>query len=86
MTLLQGSYGLLVLLLDLRECLIPALVEVLVLHQVSLLYFLSLTSLIIHQLLSAAIVILHFQLLNTVLRHLSLYILAFHLTLFAMLL
>lgn len=57
--LLEGADRLLVLLLDLREGLIPALVEVLVLHQVRLLDLLPLAGLVVHQLLSAAIVILN---------------------------
>ena len=47
-TLFKGADGLLVLLLDLNEGLVPSLVEVLVLHQVSLLDFFSLTGLIVY--------------------------------------
>lgn len=86
MALLKGSNCLLVLLLDLRECLVPALVEVLVLHQVSLLHLFPLAGLVVHQLLSPAVVILNLQLLNTVLCHLCFNVFAFHFALFAMLL
>jgi hypothetical protein len=45
--ILECADGLLVLLLDLTEGLVPALVEVLVFHEVSLFYFFSLTCLLV---------------------------------------
>ncbi len=86
MTLFKCTNGGLILLFDLRQCLIPALVEILVLHQMSLFYLLSLAGLIIDQLLATTIVVLHLELLDTVLGHLGLNILAFHLALLTVLL
>jgi hypothetical protein len=53
---------------------------------VRLLYFLSLASLVVHELLTTTVVVLHLQLLDAVLCHLCLNILAFHLALLAVLL
>ena len=85
-TLLQSTDCLLILSLHLLEGLIPALVEVLVLHQVCLLDLFPLSGLIEDELLTATIEVLHLQLLDAVLRHLGFHVLALHLTLFAMLL
>ena len=84
MTLLEGANGLLILSLHLRECIVPALVEVLVLHQVCLLNLFALSCLIKNQLLPTTIEVLDLQLLNTVLSHLCLHVLALHLALLAM--
>jgi hypothetical protein len=83
-TLLESSDCLLVLSLHLCECLIPALVEILILHQMSLLNLLALSGLVKDQLLTTTIEVLDLKLLNAVLCHLGLHILALHLTLFAM--
>ena len=82
-TLLKCADGSLILLFNLRQCLIPALIEILVLHEVCLFDFFSLAGLVIDQLLATTIVVLHLELLNAVLRHLSLNVLAFHLALLA---
>lgn len=86
MSLLECADGLLVLSLHLSECLVPALVEILILHEVSLLDLLPLSRLVKDQLLSPPVEVLHLQLLYTVLRHLSLHVLAFHFALFAVVL
>ena len=86
MSLLECADGLLVLSFHLSECLVPALVEILILHEVGLLNLLSFSSLVKDQLLSPSVEVLHLQLLYTVLRHLSLHVLAFHFALFAVLL
>jgi hypothetical protein len=83
-TLLESTDGLLVLSLHLCEGLVPTLVEILILHQVSLLDLFALSSLVKDQLLTTTIEILDLKLLNAVLSHLGLDVLAFHLTLFAM--
>ena len=83
-TLLECANRLLILSLHLSESIIPTLVEVLVLHQVCLLYLLALSRLIKDQLLPATIEVLDLQLLNTVLSHLCLHVLALHLALLAM--
>jgi len=85
-TLLKGTNGSLILLFNLRKCLIPTLVEILILHQVSLLNLLSFAGLIVHKLLTTTVVILNLELLNTVLSHLCLNVLALHLALLAVLL
>ena len=83
--LLKSTDGLLILLLDLSKSIVPSLIEVLVLHQMSLLDLFSLAGLIINQLFTAAIVILNLELRNAVLGHFCLNILALHLALFTML-
>jgi hypothetical protein len=83
-SLLECTNGLLILSLHLSESIVPALVEVLVLHQVCLLDLLPLSRLIKDQLLAATIEVLDLQLLNTVLSHLCLHVLALHLALLAM--
>ena len=83
--LLKSTDGLLILLLDLSKSIVPSLIEVLVLHQMSLLDLFSLAGLIINQLFTTAIVILNLELRNAVLGHLCLNILALHLALFTML-
>ena len=85
MTLLESSDGLLILGLNLGKSVVPTLVEVLILHEVSLLNFFALSGLIENEGLTTAIEILDLELLNSVLRHLCLDILAFHLTLLTML-
>ena len=85
MFVLEGANRLLVLLLDLSERLVPALVEVLVLHEVRLLYLFPLAGLIIDQLLPPAGEVLDLQLLYSVLGHLSLHILALHFALLSVL-
>ena len=82
---LERANCLLVLLLDLCKRLVPALVEVLVLHEVRLLDFLALASLLVNELLPSACEVLDLELLDAVLRHLGLHILAFHLTLLSVL-
>jgi hypothetical protein len=84
MTLLKCANGGLILLFNLRQSLIPALVEILILHKMRLLYFLSLAGLIVNKLLPTAIVVLNLEFFDTVLCHLCLNILAFHLALLAM--
>jgi hypothetical protein len=71
MTLLQSSDSLLILLLNLSESLVPSLVELLVLHEVSLLNFFAFSSLIVYQLFAASIEILDFKFFNAVLCHLG---------------
>lgn len=85
MAVFESTDCLMVLSLDLSKGLIPALVEVLVLHEVRLLYLFPLAGLIIDQLLPPAGEVLDLQLLYSVLGHLSLHILALHFTLLAML-
>jgi hypothetical protein len=85
-SLLECADGLLVLSFHLSESLVPALVEILVLHEVRLLNLLPLPRLVKDQLLSPSVEVLHLQLLNTILSHLSLHILALHLALLAVLL
>lgn len=58
MTLLESANGLLILSLHLSESIVPALVEVLVLHQVCLLDLFPLSSLVKDQLLAATIEVL----------------------------
>jgi hypothetical protein len=82
--LLESADGLLVLCLHLCEGLIPALVKVLILHQVSLLDLFAFSCLVKDQLLTTTIEVLDLELLNAILCHLSLHVLALHLTLFAM--
>lgn len=83
---LERANRLLVLLLNLGERLVPTLVEVLVLHQVGLLHFLPLASLVVDQLLPPSREVLNLQLLNAVLGHLGLHILALHFALLSVLL
>jgi hypothetical protein len=85
-SLLECADGLLVLSFHLCECLVPALVEILVLHEVCLLDLFPLSSLVKDQLLSSPVEVLHLQLLYTVLCHLCLDVLAFHFALFAVIL
>ena len=46
-TLFQGADGLLILLFDFSEGLVPSLVELLILHKVSLFYFFTFSCLIV---------------------------------------
>lgn len=85
MAVLECADGLLILLLDLCEGLVPALVEVLVLHEVGLLDLLSLTSLLVDEGLTAASEVLNLELFNTVLGHLSLDVFALSFALLAVL-
>ena len=86
MSFLECANSLLVLSLHLSESLVPALVEILILHEVRLLNLFPLSRLVKDQLFSPPVEVLHLQLLDAVLRHLSLYVLALHLALFAVLL
>ena len=86
MAVLERADRLLILLLNLCEGLVPALVEVLVLHQVGLLDLLALSGLLVNKGLPSASEILDLQLLDAVLRHFGLYVLALSLTLLAVLL
>lgn len=85
MSLLECADGLLVLSFHLSECLVPALVEILILHEVSLLDLFPLSRLVKDQLLSPSVEVLHLQFLDAVLSHLGLHVLAFHFALFAVL-
>jgi len=82
---LERANRLLVLLLNLGERIVPALVEVLVLHQVRLLDLLPLARLVVDQLLPPASEVLDLQLFNAVLGHLCLYVLALHFALLSVL-
>jgi hypothetical protein len=83
--ILKCADGLLVLLLDLCEGLVPALVEVLVLHQVRLLDLFPLAGLLVDQGLATAGEVLDLQLLDAVLGHLGLHVLALGFALLAVL-
>jgi hypothetical protein len=83
---LERADGLLILLLDLCEGLVPALIEVLVLHQVRLFDLLALACLLVDEGLPPSCEVLDLQLLNSVLGHLGLHILALRLALLAVLL
>lgn len=86
MAVLEGTDSLLVLVFDLAKGLVPALVKVLIFHEVSILDLLSFAGLLVDELLSAAGEILYPKLLNAVLCHLSLDVLALGLALLAVLL
>ena len=73
---LEFGEGLAVLLLGLKKIFIPLLVEFLVLLNVSLLALLPLLSLVEHQLLQSAVIVLLLKLGNSVLGHLGFNILA----------
>lgn len=77
MSLLKSTDGLLVLLFDLCKGFVPSLVEVLVLHEVRMFYLFSFARLIVYQLLTTTIEVLDLKLLNSVLCHLCLDVLAF---------
>ena len=83
--LLKSADRLLVLLLNLRQRVVPALVEVLVLHEMGLLYLLALTCLIVDELLASAVEVLDLELLDAVLGHLSLHVLTLCLALLSVL-
>lgn len=85
-TVLESADGLLVLLLNGSKGLVPALVKVLVLHQVGLLDFVSFAGLLVDEGLASAGEVLDLQLLNAVLGHLGLDVLALGLALLAVLL
>ena len=70
---LQGLHRLLVLHLDLAEVLVPLLVELLVLHDMSLFHFFPFFGLIVDELLPLSLEVLGFQLFNPVFSHFSLY-------------
>jgi hypothetical protein len=73
MFLLKTLDSLLILTLNLGKSIIPVLVELLVFHDMSLLNFLSLLSLVEYQLVPTSLEFLGSQLINTILSHLSLY-------------
>lgn len=79
-SILELAKGLSVLLLGMEKVLVPLLVELLVLLNMGLFALLSLLSLIEDQLFVTAIVVLMFQLGNSVLGHLSLHVLLLVLT------
>lgn len=85
-SVLESTSGLLILLLNLCESLVPSFVEVLILHEVRLLHLLAFAGLLVNKLLAAACEVLDFKFLNAVLGHLSFYVFAFHLALLAVLL
>ncbi len=72
MSLLKPSDSLLVLGLNLGKSHIPILIEFLILLDVSLLYFLAFTGLVVDKLLSSSLEVLSLELLNAVLGHFSL--------------
>ena len=80
MTLFEFGKGLGIFFLGLEEVLVPLLVELLVLFDMSLLALFSLLRLVEDELLVPAIVILLLKLGNPILSHLSLHILPFTLT------
>jgi hypothetical protein len=76
--------SLMILGFNLCKSLVPTLVEILILHEVSLLYFFPFAGLIIDELLSSASEVLDLELFNSILGHLCFHILALHFALFAM--
>ena len=76
MLALELTESLSVLLLSLEQVIVPLLIELVVLLDVSLLAFFSLLCLVEEQLVSFALVVLEFELGNPVLGHLSLDVLA----------
>jgi len=79
-SILELSKSLRVLLLGLEEILVPLLVELLILLDVSLLAVLSLLSLLHHLGGLLSLVILDLELIDSVLSHLGLNVFSFHLT------
>lgn len=73
MLLLEVGYNLLVFLLGLLHDIVPVLVELLVLIDVSDFNFLSFLNLILQEFLSSLLEVLVLQLSNSVLCHFSLY-------------
>ena len=92
MPILEAIERLAVLGLHLGEGVVPVLVELLVLHDVGLFYFLAFSCLVVEHFLSAALEVLCLKLFNAVFGHFSLYkifkqvltdVFAFHFTLFS---
>lgn len=77
MAVFELAESLAVLLLGLEQVLVPLLVELLILLDVSLLAFFALLGLVEDELLESAVIILLLELRNSVFGHLSLNILAF---------
>ena len=73
MAFFQTENGLTILVFYLSKSIVPVLVELLVLHQVSLLNLLALSSLVENELVSTLLEILKSEFLNSVLCHLGLY-------------
>ena len=80
MSVLQLGKSLAVLFLGLKQILIPLLVELLILLDVSLLALLSLLGLVEDELIVTAVIVLLLELSNTILGHLGLNVLALALT------
>ena len=72
MPIFEAIEGLAVLGFHLGQGVIPVLVELLVFHDVGLLYFFTLSCLVIEHFLSASLEILSFELFNAVFSHFSL--------------
>jgi hypothetical protein len=84
-SILKSTESLGVLLLSLEQILVPLLVELLVLLDVSLLAFLLLLRLVENQFLTFLLIILLFELFQPLLSHFGLHILAFGFTVVSML-
>jgi hypothetical protein len=73
MAAFQLTHGVSILLFDFLESFIPVLVEFLVLHDVALLYFFPLSSLVVEEFFPPSLEVLLFEFFNSVLSHFSLY-------------